>query len=998
MKPFLKITVWIIGLIVVLVLAAAIILPLLVDPNDYREEIENAAREQTGRELKLEGDMNLSVIPWLGVEIGRASLSNAPGMGDEPMVAIEGASVGVKLMPLLGRRLVVSQITLDGARINLYQGPDGTNWDDLTGGEAAPEEAAPAEEGAGFDISEIGGISLRDARVKFVDDVNKAALDAGLGGFSTGRITGSGAVFEIDGIEVSEASVDYSDPDVGKLSARLGSLSTGDVVADPDQPAVADLRLANAVVELGGGKSGALNARIESLVLAAVKGSAEAPQLEGLELQAASIDYDDAKGMVLKAEVPTLSAARIDGNAEKPVLEQVVLESASIDYRGGPEGTVKGTIDKFTVTRLVGDAEAPLLDKLLVQAVDLDYDGGEAGRYAVKADRLEADKLAAGPGAPVVGKTIASKIRVVQPGEGGFEFEVEELSTGGAVADPEALQVEGVTLKKARFSMDQGEAGRAEARIDEFSLGVLKPGTETPVKGRIEGSYGAPVVNFTTTLDGRARMDKDGTLALSGFSADLGLEGAEIPGGKQTGRVAASRLSINTKTQVMALDGLTADLAGMSLKASATGNKIMDAPDIRGTLDTGEFSPRKLMETLGLEAPVTADPAVLNKASVTGSFRVAEDRAALSGLKAVLDDTRMNGDFSATGGEPAVLRASLKVDQIDVDRYLPPEGQEAETPTEEGVGEIDASDLRKVDAEASLDIGKLKVSGITMTSVQAKAVVKDGKLTVDPLGAALYGGKVAGLLALDGSSDVPKLTFRQSLNSVQVGSLLGDMADVDRLTGKAAMSLNLNTAGTTSKDMISALDGDIDFELADGMIRGFNITHALQSAVALFERKAPPKATSNDTVFEDFRGSAKVEKGVVRSDDLNASLPNLQVTGAGMVDLGSQNMDYRLDATVPKGQAATDAGLGKLAGKSVPVKITGSLDDPSVSADVSAIIASQVESFILDKLGGGKKKDEAAESAGEGSTEETQSEPKEEEPQSLEDSLKEQALKKLFGN
>jgi len=119
-----------------------------------------------------------------------------------------------------------------------------------------------------------------------------------------------------------------------------------------------------------------------------------------------------------------------------------------------------------------------------------------------------------------------------------------------------------------------------------------------------------------------------------------------------------------------------------------------------------------------------------------------------------------------------------------------------------------------------------------MTSVQAKAVVKDGKLTVDPLGAALYGGKVAGLLALDGSSDVPALTFRQSLDGVQVGSLLGDMADVDRLTGKAAMSLNLNTAGTTSEDLISALDGDINFEMADGMIRGFNITHALQSAVA----------------------------------------------------------------------------------------------------------------------------------------------------------------------
>ena len=109
-------------------------------------------------------------------------------------------------------------------------------------------------------------------------------------------------------------------------------------------------------------------------------------------------------------------------------------------------------------------------------------------------------------------------------------------------------------------------------------------------------------------------MDKDGTLALSGFSADLGLEGDGIPGGKQTGRVAAGSLSVNTKTQVMVLDGLTADLAGMSLKASAKGTKVMDAPDIQGSLDTGEFSPRQLMETLGLEAPVTADPAVLSKA------------------------------------------------------------------------------------------------------------------------------------------------------------------------------------------------------------------------------------------------------------------------------------------------------------------------------------------------------------------------------------------------
>ena len=40
-------------------------------------------------------------------------------------------------------------------------------------------------------------------------------------------------------------------------------------------------------------------------------------------------------------------------------------------------------------------------------------------------------------------------------------------------------------------------------------------------------------------------------------------------------------------------------------------------------------------------------------------------------------------------------------------------------------------------------------------------------------------------------------------------------------------ALNLDTAGRTSDEMLSALNGDMNFELVDGVIRGFNITHAL---------------------------------------------------------------------------------------------------------------------------------------------------------------------------
>jgi AsmA protein len=998
MKSVLKIVAWLIGIIFVLIVMAAIILPLMVDPNDFRDDISAAVKNQTGRELSIEGDLKLSVIPWLGVEVGRVSLSNAPGMGDEPMVAIEGASVGVKLIPLLSRRLEVSQITLDGARINLYRGPGGTNWD-LTGG-AESREAAPEAAGSGFGMTEVGGIRLKDARVRFVDDTEGARLEAALGEFETGRITAAGDAYAIDGALISDASVDYEDKETGKVEATLGALVVDEITADPEAPELGGLRVQKASAQLSGGKSGRFSGSVETLNIGRLTDLKTTPKVEGLQIEQADVDYDDAKGTAVKAKLKILSAARIVGDADKPVLESLAMESATFDYNGGKAGGAKGAVGKFSVDRLVGDADAPVLDQLLLEAADVDYDDGAGGRYGLKAEKVDAVGLQAGPGALVLGRTQARQVRVTSAGEDIFELDLAELDTGGVVADANALKVDGLTLKTVRLAMDGGETGPIEARIADLSLGVLEPGTATPLKGKIEGSYGKPEVDFVTALDGQVGIKKDGTIELSAFKADLDLKGDSVPGGRQTGQFAIGRFAVNTKSQVMALDGLTANLADMSLQASATGQKIVDAPDIQGTLDTGEFSPRRIFETLGLPAPVTTDSEAMTRASLVGSFRMSEKRVALSGLKARLDDTTLNGDFSAVDGEPAVVRATLKVDQIDLDRYLPPEGETAAA-SDEGTGEIDTSDLKKLDAVASLDIGRLKVSGITLTNVKTKAVVKDGRLVVEPLAAALYGGTVNGRFSLDGTGEVPRMQFNQALVGVETGSLLADLADNDRLTGRARFDLNLDTAGRTSDEMIGGLDGNMNFELTDGVIRGVNITNSLQSAMALLDGKAPPKPTSPDTVFQDFRGTAKVEQGVIKSDDLKATLPNLNVTGAGSVNLATQSLDYRLNATVPKGQAAIDAGLGKLAGKSVPVKITGKLSDPDVSADVSAIVASQVEGLILDKLGIGKKTEEPApaEATGEPAGEQPAEPPPEEQQKTPQDELEDAAkkLKKIFG-
>src|SRR5512146_1696769 len=84
------------GVLVALIVAAMIIVPLVIDPNDYRDKITSVVKEQTGRELRIIDPMSISVFPWIGVKLGKVSFSNAPGFGEQPFAAINSAQVRVK--------------------------------------------------------------------------------------------------------------------------------------------------------------------------------------------------------------------------------------------------------------------------------------------------------------------------------------------------------------------------------------------------------------------------------------------------------------------------------------------------------------------------------------------------------------------------------------------------------------------------------------------------------------------------------------------------------------------------------------------------------------------------------------------------------------------------------------------------------------------------------------------------------------------------------------
>lgn len=253
----LKIIAGIVGVIVLLFAILVIAVSLLFDPNDYREDIAKAVYEETGRELAIEGDISLSVFPWLALELGKTSLSDSENFGGGEFFSFESASFAVELMPaIFDEEIIVSSADITGLDLNLKVDARGnSNWTDFpepTAEEVAQdaEVQAVVEQHAEPSDLDIGRVELVNARISYADaaaaqPVILSELNVGIGGLAgRERIEIDG--FSIDGVVEGVAAI-----------PTVMSVSTDEIVVDTTESVMS---LAPIVVEILGMR---INAAVE---------------------------------------------------------------------------------------------------------------------------------------------------------------------------------------------------------------------------------------------------------------------------------------------------------------------------------------------------------------------------------------------------------------------------------------------------------------------------------------------------------------------------------------------------------------------------------------------------------------------------------------------------------------------------------------------------------------------------------------------------------------
>jgi len=124
MKTLLKWTLGSLAVILVLLTLLAAYILFGIDPNSYKPELEKLAADQ-GIDLKIEGDLAWQLFPELAIRIGRTSL--ASDQHNLPRSRIESADLSLDLLALLGRRIAVRGVHINGADIELKEAAQGAS-------------------------------------------------------------------------------------------------------------------------------------------------------------------------------------------------------------------------------------------------------------------------------------------------------------------------------------------------------------------------------------------------------------------------------------------------------------------------------------------------------------------------------------------------------------------------------------------------------------------------------------------------------------------------------------------------------------------------------------------------------------------------------------------------------------------------------------------------------------------------------------------------------
>ena len=255
--------------------------------------------------------------------------------------------------------------------------------------------------------------------------------------------------------------------------------------------------------------------------------------------------------------------------------------------------------------------------------------------------------------------------------------------------------------------------------------------------------------------------------------------------------------------------------------------------------------------------------------------------------------------------------------------------------------------------------------------------------------ANLFEGKLAGDIAYGQEAGVPTLRIKNEIDLVSLGELLSSAQITDQLTGLGSLVMDLVV---TERDGKQFNEGTIKLFAKNGALKGVDVKNVLDTTYAQYKTlqstlrskdssaplassesqpAASPTSTATDadtetssetgtgkssaadeTRFAELLGTFNVKDFLITNTDFSLSAPLFKVTGAGLIDIAAEQIDYTVNVAVvnnTSGQAGE--AIEKLKGFTIPIRFSGALLAPKFSVDTKALYRSLLKRDVDTKKG-----------------------------------------------
>ena len=528
----------------------------------------------------------------------------------------------------------------------------------------------------------------------------------------------------------------------------------------------------------------------------------------------------------------------------------------------------------------------------------------------------------------------------------GSKTKKPKVGAGDTPSAPLQIDIAGIKLANAQFTwrdeksgstttlsnLDlgtgrvQADSGRQTLSIDALALAAKgKSGGDA-----FELKLDAPKLAISPDKAGGETLSLSATLAGSGRSVAAKLVLSNVEGNAKALKIGKLALDLDAKS------------------GETTVKAHLDSP-VAANVAAQTVALEKLGGSIDLANPQM--PMKQLKLPLSGSLRadLAKQSATLD-LGTRFDESTIALMLNVAKFTPPAIVFDLGIDQLNVDKYLPPKAAEDKTALG---GKLDFSALKGHDVKGSIRIGALQVSKLKLAKLNAKLRLADGRLDIAPLSLNLYEGTASGSLSLNAAGN--QVGLKQQLTGISINPLMKDLADKDLLEGRGNVALDVASRGDSVTAMKQALGGTASVKLKDGAIKGINLAQTLRDLQgklgAASGKDSTHQAKAGDkTDFSELAASLKIASGVAHNEDLAMKSPFLRLSGAGDIDIGGGRMNYLAKASVVASSAGQGGqGLDQLKGLTVPVRVAGPFEKLSYTLELGSLAADAAKAKVEEK-------------------------------------------------